>query len=170
MKKKLFIIVSVLLVAAGSSSFAEATSFGLGPNLGSNTGLALRFGGNEFAVFTNLGLDLFALPDLGFNGEVGLDFQIADPQFGGGYHMPIRIGPMVAVRLASYRDWDYLWFRTGALFEANAEFQFPSVPIGIYLRLGAGAWVNLVRPDVDNYRDRWFDPAFSGAIGVLFYL
>ncbi|MDY5930697.1 MAG: hypothetical protein SPJ34_01550, partial [Candidatus Ornithospirochaeta sp.] len=83
MKKKALLIclLAALLV---SPVFADSTkgtekdgSFGLGLNLGTNTGVGMKFGMGSFDVLANVGLDNFKVSNagVGIGGDVAVSYK-----------------------------------------------------------------------------------------------
>ncbi len=162
MKKKVLVLLVVALMAAvpamaaSTRGAADDGSVGIGLNLGTNTGLGMKFGMGKFDIFADVGLSVIGGIGLGF--DVGVSYEVYDADFGGGHHMPITVGVMVpmAFRWNNPFAWDI-----GALAQVGLEYQIPDVPVLFYLRVGLG--VNFtIAPE--------FKPNVGGAggIGVLY--
>ena len=97
MKKKVLVLLVVAILAitpamaANSKGASEDGSVGIGLNLGTNTGLGLKFGMGKFDIFANIGLDMFSLGSDGLRlgGDVGVSYEVYDIDLGGKEWTPI---------------------------------------------------------------------------------
>ncbi len=162
MKKKLLILLVAALIAAmpamaaSTRGAAEDGSIGIGLNLGTNSGLGLKFGMGKFDIFADVGLSVIGGTGLGV--DAGVSYEVYDADFGGGHHMPITVGVMVPM---SFRWNNPFAWDLGVLAQVGLEYQIPDVPVLFYLRVGLGANLNIApsfKPDVGG----------SGNIGVLY--
>ena len=103
MKKKVLVLLVVAVLAVAPAMAAdyrgstEDGSVGVGINLGTNTGLGLKFGMGKFDIFADVGLDAWHISSDGFGlgGDVGVSYEVYDIDLGGKHHMPITVGLMV---------------------------------------------------------------------------
>lgn len=170
MKKILVIALAALLASASVFAAVDADDYsgsmvegelGVGLNLGTTTGVALKYGYGPFDVFTNIGVDFVGLGrhdcfSLGI--ELGASWEVYDVDFGKGHHMPITVGALVPVGLIFDDDFT---LGLGFLAQAGVEYQIPDWPISFYLRLGLGLGFDLIS-DFECHFDG------SGAIGALY--
>lgn len=165
MKKKVLVllVVAVLAVApamaAGYRGSAEEGSVGVGINLGTNTGLGLKFGMGKFDIFADVGLDAWHISSdgVGLGGDVGVSYEVYDIDLGGKHHMPITVGLMVPMGFFFGNSFS---MNLGVVIQAGLEYQFPEVPILLYLRLGGGIDMKIVG-------DWMLGGLFAGSIGAL---
>ena len=166
MKKKVLVllVVAVLAVAPAMAAdyrgSAEEGSVGVGINLGTNTGLGLKFGMGKFDIFADVGLDAWHIGSdgVGLGGDVGVSYEVYDIDLGGKHHMPITVGLMVPM---GFFFGNSFAMSLGIQAMAGLEYQIPDVPVLFYLRVGLG--VNLIiapefKPDVGG----------AGSLGVLY--
>ena len=165
MKKKVLVllVVAVLAVApAMAASYrgsAEEGSVGVGINLGTNTGLGLKFGMGKFDIFADVGLDAWHIGSdgVGLGGDVGVSYEVYDIDLGGKHHMPVTVGLMVPMGFFFGNSFS---MNLGVVIQAGLEYQFPEVPILLYLRLGGGIDMKIVG-------DWMLGGLFAGSIGAL---
>lgn len=162
MKRK-FIIVAIAmlavlapLAAAGSEGKGD---FGIGLNLGTNTGLGLKFGMGSFDILANVGLANFNIGSSGFNlgGDVAVSYEVVDFDFGGGHHMPLTVGLGAAM---NFRFQEQFGFDLSIVVPVGIEYELPGVPLEFYLRLAPG-----LRIMQNTAVDIGF--GFAGYLGVL---
>lgn len=165
MKKKVLVLlfVAVLAIAPAMAASTRGTSsdgsFGIGLNLGTNTGLGMKFGMGKFDIIANVGLDAFHLGSdgVGLGGDVGVSYEVYDIDIKGPHHMPVTLGLMVPM---GFYFGDQFRMNLGVAITAGLEYQFPEVPILLYLRLGGGIDLAVT--------DNWtLGGLFTGAIGAL---
>ena len=165
MKKKVLVLLVVAILAitpamaANSKGASEDGSVGIGLNLGTNTGLGLKFGMGKFDIFANIGLDMFSLGSDGLRlgGDVGVSYEVYDIDLGGKHHMPVTLGLWVPMAFSFSNNFA---MNVSALVQAGLEYQIPDFPLAFYLRLAPGVGiVNDSKFNVD------FD--FAAYIGVL---
>ena len=168
MKKKVLVllVVAVLAVApAMAASYrgsAEEGSVGVGINLGTNTGLGLKFGMGKFDIFADVGLDAWHIGSdgVGLGGDVGVSYEVYDIDLGGKHHMPVTVGLMFPLGFVIHDNgFD---FDLGVAVQAGLEYQIPDVPLSFYLRLGVGPGFTFGSSGFHMY------PAWSAALGMLY--
>ena len=73
MKKKVLVLLVIALMAAvpamaaSTRGAADDGSVGIGLNLGTNTGLGMKFGMGKFDIFADVGLSVIGGMGLGFD-------------------------------------------------------------------------------------------------------
>ncbi len=163
MKKILIVLALVCLVAfpvmaANSYGVTDKNTVGVGLNLGTNTGVGLRFGMGDFDVLANVGFDLLSMKALA--GDAAVSYNVFTIDGGRDAQFPITVGAGVKSAL----HFDPVAFDLGVIFPVGIEYNFAQlnsdVPITVYLRLAPG--VNLLTLNE-------FDPGFTmaGYIGAL---
>lgn len=98
MKKKIaliaviFALIMTPVFAAGGVS--EDNSMGVGLNLGTNTGVALRFGLGDFDVLANLGFDMLNIfnGDFTLAGDAAASWNFYTIDGGRGLEFPLTVG------------------------------------------------------------------------------
>lgn len=177
MKRKAFLLASVLLAATAAASFAGG--FDLGLNIGTNSGIAFKWG-TDTDVFLNIGFDL---PRLNTNAvcgahegyfgtaEVGMDFPVVHFT----ENMPLTIGWMLPVHVgAAHPDIMHAGDDTDQGFALGVDvlatiglqYKMPSAPLDLYIRLGAGIGSDFI-PNF-SWDNHPFHFAYSGAIGLMY--
>ena len=165
MKKKVLVLLVVAVLAVAPAMAAdyrgstEDGSVGVGINLGTNTGLGLKFGMGKFDIFADVGLDAWHIGSdgVGLGGDVGVSYEVYDIDLGGKHHMPITVGLMVPMGFFFGQNFS---MNLGVVIQAGLEYQFPEVPILLYLRLGGGIDMKIVG-------DWTLGGLFAGSIGAL---
>ena len=167
MKKKaiVLLIIAVLAItpamAAPRGSSSEG-SVGVGLNLGTNTGLGLKFGMGKFDIVANVGLDVLHISNgnLSLGGAVGFQYEVYDIQIDGPHHMPVTVGLLVPM---GFTFGNQFAMHLGVQAMAGLEYMIPDVPVLFYLRVGLGVDMRIVGGD-------GFDLGFgaSGALGVMY--
>ena len=165
MKKKVLVLLVVAVLAVAPAMAAdyrgstEDGSVGVGINLGTNTGLGLKFGMGKFDIFADVGLDAWHIGSdgVGLGGDVGVSYEVYDIDLGGKHHMPITVGLMVPMGFFFGNNFS---MNLGVVIQAGLEYQFPEVPILLYLRLGGGIDMKIVG-------DWTLGGLFAGSIGAL---
>ena len=173
MKKKAIILLVVAALAIAPAAAAqyhgssEEGAVGIGLNLGTNTGLGLKFGMGDFDIFANIGFDFLGFQtdpfQFSLGGDVGLAYEVYDVDFGGGHHMPITVG---------------LWFPMGFVFlengfglnvnvlaNAGVEYQIPDVPVLFYFRLGLGVELGMTFGENTSFKP---DFGWAVALGAMY--
>ena len=166
MKKVLVLLVVAILAitpamaARSTSGTSEEGAVGVGLNLGTNSGLGLKFGMGKFDIFANVGFDALSIGKNGFGlgGDVGVSYEVYDIDLGGPHHMPVTLGLMAPMR---FFIGDNFMFNLGVLVQAGLEYQLPEVPVLFYLRVGLGVDLAII-PSFN------VDFGYSGAIGVMY--
>ncbi len=165
MKKKVLILLFVAILAAAPAMAASTKgsssdgSFGIGLNLGTNTGLGMKFGMGKFDILANVGLANFNIGSNGFNlgGDVAVSYEVYDIHIKGEHHMPITVGLGAAM---NFRFADQFGFDLSIVVPVGLEYQIPDVPIAFYLRLAPGLAI------MENTNIN-LNFGFAGYIGVL---
>ncbi len=160
-KAVLILLVAVLALAPAMadsySGSSEDGSFGIGVNLGTSSGVGMKFGFGDFDLIANVGFDAFHLGDgVGIGGEIGLGYQVYDIKIDRQNHMPVTVGLLMPLGFY-FGDNSSFWL--GAAIYGGLEYQFPEVPILLYLRLGLGADFTIPAGAIDFL--------FAGGIGAL---
>ncbi len=164
MKRKALVLLLVAVLAAvpamaATRGASDEGSVGVGLNIGTNTGLGLKFGMGKFDILANIGLANFNIGADGFNlgGDVAVSYEVYDFDLGGKHHMPLTLGLGATMALDIKKDVD---FDLGLVVPVGIEYQIPDFPLAFYLRLAPGVGiVNDSKFNVD------FD--FAAYIGVL---
>ena len=159
MKKKVLLIallVALILAPVTAASYRGSENdgaIGVGLNLGTNTGVGLKFGFGDFDVLANIGLDNFRFNPFSLGGDVAVSYEVYDFDFGRGHHMPLTVG--VGASMGFVFD-DPFVFDLAVLVPVGISYQIPDVPMQFYHRLAPGL---AVLPELDF--------AFAGYIGAL---
>ena len=150
MKKKIALVALMLVllaVPAFSATFGGTTredSVGVGLNLGTNTGVALRFGFGDFDVLANVGFDILDA----FNGEfkvagdaaVSWNYYTIDGGRALEFPLTFGVGANVAIDFSNDVSTDL-----SVIFPLGIEYNFaqlnPDVPITVYFRLAPGFYI-----------------------------
>ena len=144
MKKKIAIIAVVFALivtpvfAAGGVS--EDNSIGVGLNLGTNTGVALRFGLGDFDVLANFGFDMLNIfnGDFTLAGDAAASWNFYTIDGGRGLEFPLTVGVGVNTAI-SFNDG--VKTDLSVIVPVGIEYNFnqiSDVPITMYLRLAPG--------------------------------
>lgn len=165
MKKKVLVLLFVAVlaiapaVAASTRGSSSDGSFGIGLNLGTNTGLGMKFGMGDFDILANVGLANFNIGSDGFNlaGDVAVSYEVYDIDIKGPHHMPITIGLGTTM---AFKFAEKFGFDLSVVVPVGIEYQFPEVPISLYLRLAPG--ISLLENTEFN-----INFGFAGFIGAL---
>ena len=159
MRKKVLLIallVALILAPVTAASYRGSENdgaIGVGLNLGTNTGVGLKFGFGDFDVLANIGLDNFRFNPFSLGGDVAVSYEVYDFDFGRGHHMPLTVG--VGASMGFVFD-DPFVFDLAVLVPVGISYQIPDFPMQFYLRLAPGL---AVLPELDF--------AFAGYIGAL---
>lgn len=169
---KKILVLALVAVFAVTGLFASFTddysgtmdegSFALGVNLGTNTGVAVRYGYGRFDIFGDVGVDFITLGregEFAIGADVGASWEVYDFDFGNGHHMPLTVGLMVPL---GFGFGDDFIFNLSVLAQVGVQYKLPKYPWSFYARLGLGLGLDIA-PD--------FDLFFSGAgsIGALYH-
>ena len=170
MRKKaiiLLVVAALAIAPAAAAQYKGATdegSWGIGLNLGTNTGVAIKYGYGDFDIFGNVGFDFLNLKtdrfQFSLGVEVGLSYEVYDVDFGGGHHMPITVGLLFPMGFIITDN--NLNFNLGVQAQAGIEYQIPDVPLAFYLRLGVGLDMLFGTSGIE------LGPGFSGGLGILY--
>ena len=141
MKKKVLLIallVALILAPVTAASYRGSENdgaIGVGLNLGTNTGVGLKFGFGDFDVLANIGLDNFRFNPFSLGGDVAVSYEVYDFDFGRGHHMPLTVG--VGASMGFVFD-DPFVFDLAVLVPVGISYQIPDFPMQFYLRLAPG--------------------------------
>lgn len=165
MKKRVLLIallVALILAPVTAASYRGSENdgaIGVGLNLGTNTGVGLKFGFGDFDVLANIGLADFNIGSDGFHlgGDVAVSYEVYDFDFGRGHHMPLTVG------LGAKTGFDFaktFGFDLAVVVPVGISYQIPDFPMQFYLRLA---------PGLGLFNDSNFNLkfAFAGYIGAL---
>lgn len=156
MKKAFLVILLVAvmvlpLTAASSFSLTKASkgAFGVGLNLGTNLGAAVKFDNSDWDLYGNVG---FGALSKGVAIEAGAELKVTEFKIDKANFL-VNAGLMIPVAVGNNL------LTVGALGTGSIVYEFKDVPLHAYLRVGAG--VNIVILPA-------FKVAFgySGAIGA----
>ena len=140
MKKKALVIclLAALLVAPAFAASTAGTdkdgSFGLGLNLGTNTGVGMKFGMGSFDVLANVGLDNFKVSNagVGIGFDTSCSFEVYDFKIDSQNHMPLSVG----VGLSTFFDFSSNFaYDLGMLVPVGISYQLHKLPAELYFRL-----------------------------------
>ena len=167
MKKKILVIALVLVVAM-SGVFAASTkgasrdnTMGVGLNLGTNTGLGLKFGMGKFDVKANIGLGDFRVGDpTEIAGDVAVSYEVADFDFGKGHHMPLTVGGGLNTTIVIGSE--NTSFKLGIMIPVGIEYTIPKTAVNFYLHLAPGLGLDFAGSSVG------LDFDFDANLGVLY--
>lgn len=144
MKKRIAIIALVILcvaapmfAASNTRGAADRNTLGVGLNLGTNTGLGLRYGYGPFDVIANIGLDVVKLSggNWTLSFDVGASYQVYTIDGGSNLKFPITLGLIVTPSVTFGNN---ATFNFGVLVPVGIEYTFDDVPITAYFRLAPG--------------------------------
>ena len=163
MRKKVLLIallVALILAPVTAASYRGSENdgaIGVGLNLGTNTGVGLKFGFGDFDVLANIGLDNFRFNPFSLGGDVAVSYEVYDFDFGRGHHMPLTVG------LGAKTGFDFaktFGFDLAVVVPVGISYQIPDFPMQFYLRLA---------PGLGLFNDSNFNLkfAFAGYIGAL---
>ena len=166
MKKKIMVIALVLVVAmsgvfaANNYKGASANNtLGVGLNLGTNTGVGLKFGMGKFDVTADIGLDVFEIgKTVRLGGDVAAAYEVYDIQIKGKHHMPVTVGAGVNFEGAIGEE---TAFEIDVYAAPGIEYTIPTFPMNFYFRLPIGVGLN-----IDNGVKADF--FIGGQIGALY--
>lgn len=143
MKKKLALLALVFVVfvtPAFSAGVSKDNSVGVGLNLGTNTGVGLRFGLGDFDILSNLGfsmLDAFE-GDFRLAGDVAASWNFYTIDGGRGLEFPLTVGAGANIAIDFTNDFNT---DVSVLFPVGIEYNFDQisdVPITVYFRFAPG--------------------------------
>ncbi len=164
--KKVLIVLAVLCMVAfpvvaksTTTGVTDKNTVGVGLNLGTNTGVGLRFGMGKFDILSNVGFDLLSLKALA--GDVAVSYNVATIDGGRKAQFPITVG--AGVNTGIYFG-DKVTADLSILFPIGIEYNFvqlnKDVPITVYFRLAPG--VKLL--DQNEYKPGFDMAAYLGAL------
>jgi hypothetical protein len=163
MKKKVFIVLAVVCLLAtplmAANSYKGSTdkgSFGIGLNLGTNTGVGMRFGMGNFDVLANVGLNNFSTNTL--SADAAVSYLVYTIDGGNKYiQFPITVGAGGSCAMTFGDDFS---ISVAALVPVGIEYTFVDVPITCYLRIAPGV-------QILSANDLHIGLGFAGYIGAL---
>ncbi len=166
MKKKVLLVAVLALLllapltAASTRGTASDGSVGVGLNLGTNTGLGLKFGMGKFDVIANIGVDAMHIGSngVGLGGDIGAFYEVYDIEIDRRNHLPVTVGLMAPM---GFFFGEQFAMNVGVLAAAGIEYTIPDVPINLYLRLGFGVDLGITNNGVEA------GFGFSGGVGAL---
>ena len=141
MKKKVLLVallVALILAPVTAASYRGSEqdgAIGVGLNLGTNTGVGLKFGFGDFDILANIGLDNFVFNPFSLGGDVAVSYELYDFDFGHGHHMPLTLG--VGAK-TGFVFADKFGFDLSVVFPVGISYQIPDFPMQFYLRLAPG--------------------------------
>ncbi len=156
MKKKIALVALIFAMlvtpAFAIGGVSDDNSFGIGLNLGNNTGVGMRFGFGDFDVLANVGLAAFSLNSsgLGLGGDAAFSWNFYTIDGGRALEFPLTVGAGVS---SSFFFGENTTVNLSVLFPVGVEYNFdqldPDVPITVYFRLAPGFTVlKANNPDV----------------------
>ena len=166
MKKKIVLVallVLLILVPAFSATTGSSKkgSVGVGANLGTVNGVALRFGMGDFDLLANIGFDaVTTLTKDGWtiSGDVAASYKVYTIDGGRNAQFPITVG-LSAVPSVTFGNNTVV--NLDVLVPVGIEYTFSDVPITLYLRLAPGlSVIEANKPNVGEF-------AMGGYIGAL---
>ena len=163
MKKKVLLVallVALILAPVTAASYRGSEqdgAIGVGLNLGTNTGVGLKFGFGDFDILANIGLDNFGFNPFRLGGDVAVSYEVYDIDIKGPHHMPVTLG--LGAKM-NFRFEDNFGFDLALVVPVGLEYQIPDVPVAFYVRLAPG--ISIMENTQIN-----INFAFAGYIGVL---
>ena len=165
MKKKVLLIallVALILAPVTAASYRGSEkngTFGVGLNLGTNTGVGLKFGMGDFDILANIGLSNFQVSADRFSlaGDIAASYEVYDVDFGKGHHMPITVGGGVTM---GFTIGEQFGLDLSVVVPVGVSYQIPDFPMQFYLRLAPG----LMLLKQTEFK---LDFGFAGYIGAL---
>jgi len=163
MKKVLIVLALICLVAfpvMAGNSYTGATkknSVGVGLNLGTNTGVGLRFGMGSFDILANVGINNFSFKPFTLSADAAASYKVYTIDGGKDLKFPITVGVGAKAAIAFG---DTTAVDLGVLVPVGIEYTFSEVPVTLYIRLAPG--VKLLEATAFKIG---FD--YSGYIGAL---
>lgn len=142
MNKKIIALVLVFALAlcavsaASTSGTAKKDAFSVGIGLGTNSGVAVKYGMGKFDVQGNVGIAI-KNSKVAFSGDVGAFYDFYDINFNTGaltktQTISLTTGPVVGLNVQDGSlGLDIVW-------TVGAEYTFGKVPVTMFLKLGGG--------------------------------
>ncbi len=164
MNKKIIALVLVAALAltavsaAETSGTAKKNAFSLGVGLGTNSGVAVKYGMGAFDYQANVGV-LINDGTFCFAGDLGAFYNFYNINFNTGaltrtQTISLTTGPVVECFIENA-------FGLGAVWTVGAEYSFNKVPVTMFIKLGGG--VSIVFTDTTN-----LGPTFYGVLGAVY--
>ena len=162
MRKVIIALLALMLIAlpltAGTIGASKKDSVGLGLNIGTNTGLGVKYGFGDFDLLANIGLADFRVDPFALGVDAALSYQVYDIEIDRNNHMPVTVG--IGGNVNFVFD-DKAKIDVSLLVPVGIEYTFNKVPFNLYLRLAPGVQI-FKNSDVD------FGFDFQANIGVLY--
>ncbi len=165
MNKKVIALVLVFALAI-CSVFASSTTgtsrkdgFSLGVGLGTNTGVAVKYGMGKFDFQGDVGIKF--MNGFGFSADLGAYYNVYDitfktDTFSKTQYIPLTVGPVVALNVTEGK------LGLDFLAVAGAEYTWSKVPVTMFLKLGGGCGLAFSSESVS------VKPTFYGVVGALY--
>lgn len=135
----LILIVSLAICsvfAASTTGTSKKDSISVGVGLGTNSGVAIKYGMGKFDVQGDVGIAI-KNSNIAFSGDVGAFYNFYNINFNTGTFtktqtIALTTGPVVALSVKdSVLGLDAFW-------TVGAEYTFSKVPVTLFTKLGAG--------------------------------
>lgn len=166
MKKKILVVcllIALVLVPATAASYKGSTAkntLGVGLNLGTNTGVGLKFGMGKFDVIGNVGIADFHFGNpTTIAADAAASYEVYDIDIKGQHHMPITVGLGVN---ADFVIGSESSVSVGILAPVGIEYTIPTFPMNFYLRLAPGLDIKIDGSGVG------FGFGFGAYLGALY--
>lgn len=153
MKKKIALVALIFAMlvtpAFAIGGVSDDNSFGIGLNLGRNSGLGMRFGFGDFDILANVGIFDFGMSKNGvaIAGDAVVSWNFYTPDGGRGLEFPLTIGVGASM---GFHIGDPFVFDLTVLVPIGVEYNFdqldPDVPITLYFRIAPGL---AILPELD---------------------
>lgn len=165
MNKKIIALVLVFALAV-CSVFASSTTgtskkdgFSLGVGLGTNTGVAVKYGMGKFDFQGDVGIKFMG--GFGFSGDLGAYYNVYDitfktDTFSKTQCIPLTVGPVVALSVTEGQ------LGLDVLAVLGAEYTWSKVPVTMFLKLGGGLGLTFTQDGVGT------GGKFYGVVGALY--
>jgi len=164
MKKRILVLALVALLAISAAFAADAhgtsakNQFSIGLNLGTNTGVGMKYGMGKFDIQGNVGFYLFDFDPFGIACDVSANYDVYDIKINSQNEICVIVGGGALLRAFVGDD---AYFSAIAFGTAGLEYTFPKFPMTLYLKLGYGLGIK-----TDD--GIGFDHAFMGQLGGLY--
>lgn len=163
MNKKIIAIVLVValalcsLTAASTTGTSKKNAFSLGVGLGTNSGVAVKYGMGKFDLQANVGI-VIRNSEVSFSGDVGAFYNFYDINFKAGSSkqtISLTTGPLVGMNVQNGL------FGLDAIWTIGAEYTFNKVPVTMFTKLGGGYGMVFADSVNGNF-------AFYGVLGAVY--
>ncbi len=162
MNKKIIAIVLVValalcsLSAASTTGTAKKNAFSLGVGLGTNSGVAVKYGMGKFDLQANVGIVI--KNGVCFSGDVGAFYNFYDINFKAGSSkqtISLTTGPLVGMNAQDKS------FGLDVIWTVGAEYTFKKVPVTMFTKLGGGYGMKFA----SSFEGK---PTFYGVLGAVY--